>query len=166
MYRKTSRHGSSNYMEKEAPFIGILSNKAEENPGLYHLDITIGNLTKLNFKNYTLSLNSRMSSVLIWMFCCSADFFNWNRVKLLYCDGASFMGNSEDKVGDHLFMLLLRRILLQNFRYVLNTPDVVELIQVSGVILRFLNFLMKTLLNRKHNFFSEDNKSGRLLWRN
>ncbi|WOG81747.1 hypothetical protein DCAR_0100898 [Daucus carota subsp. sativus] len=57
VYRKTSRHGSSNYMEKEAPFIGILSNKAEENP----------------------------------------DFFNWNRVKLLYCDGASFMGNSEDK---------------------------------------------------------------------
>ncbi|KAK1381348.1 hypothetical protein POM88_028092 [Heracleum sosnowskyi] len=40
-------------MAKELPFIGILSNKAEENP----------------------------------------DFYNWNRVKLLYCDGASFTGD-------------------------------------------------------------------------
>jgi hypothetical protein len=28
-----------------------------------------------------------------------ADFFNWNRVKLRYCDGASFTGDSEHKVG-------------------------------------------------------------------
>ncbi|CAL0300177.1 unnamed protein product [Lupinus luteus] len=57
VYRKTSRHGSSNYMESEIPFTGILSNKAEENP----------------------------------------DFFNWNRVKLRYCDGASFSGDSQDE---------------------------------------------------------------------
>lgn len=28
-----------------------------------------------------------------------ADFFNWNRVKLRYCDGASFSGDSQDEVG-------------------------------------------------------------------
>jgi len=28
-----------------------------------------------------------------------ADFFNWNRVKIRYCDGASFTGDSEDKVN-------------------------------------------------------------------
>lgn len=33
VYRKTTRRGSSNYMEKQIPFTGILSNKAEENPG-------------------------------------------------------------------------------------------------------------------------------------
>ncbi|XP_028792359.1 pectin acetylesterase 12-like isoform X1 [Neltuma alba] len=57
VFRKTTRRGSSNHMEKQIPFTGILSHKAEENP----------------------------------------DFFNWNRVKLRYCDGASFSGDSEDK---------------------------------------------------------------------
>ncbi|OVA13502.1 Pectinacetylesterase [Macleaya cordata] len=57
VYRKTTRRGSSTFMEKQIPFTGILSNKAEENP----------------------------------------DFFNWNRVKLRYCDGASFTGDSQDE---------------------------------------------------------------------
>ncbi|XP_044502351.1 pectin acetylesterase 3-like [Mangifera indica] len=57
VYRKTSRRGSSNFMEKQIPFTGIMSNKAEENP----------------------------------------DFFNWNRVKLRYCDGASFSGDSQNE---------------------------------------------------------------------
>lgn len=34
VYRKTTRRGSSNYMEKQLAFTGILSNKAVENPGL------------------------------------------------------------------------------------------------------------------------------------
>ncbi|KAI8027327.1 Pectin acetylesterase 12 [Camellia lanceoleosa] len=57
VYRKKTRRGSYTYMEKQIPFTGILSNKAEENP----------------------------------------DFFNWNRIKLRYCDGASFAGDREDK---------------------------------------------------------------------
>ncbi|GFY94346.1 pectinacetylesterase family protein [Actinidia rufa] len=63
VYRKTTRRGSSIFMEKVLPFTGILSNKAEENP----------------------------------------DFFNWNRVKLRYCDGASFAGDSEDKAAQLQF---------------------------------------------------------------
>ncbi|KAG2290685.1 hypothetical protein Bca52824_050289 [Brassica carinata] len=57
IFRKTTRRGSSNHMEKVLAFTGILSNKANENP----------------------------------------DFYNWNRVKLRYCDGASFTGDSEDQ---------------------------------------------------------------------
>ncbi|VVB03560.1 unnamed protein product [Arabis nemorensis] len=57
IFRKTTRRGSSKYMEKVLAFTGILSNKANENP----------------------------------------DFFNWNRVKLRYCDGASFTGDSQDE---------------------------------------------------------------------
>ncbi|XLV01563.1 hypothetical protein S245_015900, partial [Arachis hypogaea] len=34
IYRKKTRRGSSAFMEKEIPFIGILSNKAEQNPEL------------------------------------------------------------------------------------------------------------------------------------
>ncbi|XP_071725496.1 pectin acetylesterase 10-like [Rutidosis leptorrhynchoides] len=63
VYRKTTRRGSSKFFEKQLPFTGILSNKAEENP----------------------------------------DFFNWNRVKVRYCDGASFAGDSEDKANNLQF---------------------------------------------------------------
>ncbi|KAM5560860.1 pectin acetylesterase 12-like [Rosa sericea] len=63
VYRKTTRRGSSKFMEKQLLFTGILSNKAEENP----------------------------------------DFFNWNRVKLRYCDGASFSGDSENKAAQLQF---------------------------------------------------------------
>ncbi|KAL6228162.1 PREDICTED: pectin acetylesterase 3 isoform X2 [Fragaria vesca subsp. vesca] len=59
VYRKTTRRGSSKFMEKQLPFTGILSNKPEENP----------------------------------------DFFNWNRVKLRYCDGASFTGDSQNEAA-------------------------------------------------------------------
>lgn len=34
VYRKTTRRGSAKFMEKQLPFTGILSNKAEENPGI------------------------------------------------------------------------------------------------------------------------------------
>lgn len=63
LYRKTSRRGSSNYMEKEIPFTGIMSNKAYENP----------------------------------------DFFNWNKVKIRYCDGASFLGEGQDEAAGIFF---------------------------------------------------------------
>ena len=35
-----------------------------------------------------------------------ADFFNWNRVKIRYCDGASFAGDGEDKVDFDVLELL------------------------------------------------------------
>ncbi|PRQ22217.1 putative pectinacetylesterase/NOTUM [Rosa chinensis] len=54
---KTTRCGSSKYMEKQLPFTGILRYKPAEN----------------------------------------LDFFNWNRVKLRYCDGASFTGDSQNE---------------------------------------------------------------------
>ncbi|KAJ9180399.1 hypothetical protein P3X46_008648 [Hevea brasiliensis] len=63
VYRKKTRRGSSRYMEKLVPFIGILSDKPQENP----------------------------------------DFFNWNRVKLRYCDGGSFAGDSENKAAQLKF---------------------------------------------------------------
>lgn len=30
------------------------------------------------------------------------DFFNWNRVKVRYCDGASFSGDSQDEVSESM----------------------------------------------------------------
>ncbi|RLN24904.1 pectin acetylesterase 3 [Panicum miliaceum] len=56
-FRKTSRRGSSDLMEKEIPFGGIMSSSPADNP----------------------------------------DFYNWNRVKIRYCDGASFAGEGFDK---------------------------------------------------------------------
>ncbi|PKI68669.1 pectin acetylesterase 3 [Punica granatum] len=63
VYRKTTRRGSSKFMEKQLPFTGILSEKPEENP----------------------------------------DFFNWNRVKLRYCDGASFFGDGQNEASQLYF---------------------------------------------------------------
>ncbi|KAJ6848543.1 pectin acetylesterase 12-like [Iris pallida] len=63
VYRKKTRRGSSNYMEKQIPFTGLLSNKADENP----------------------------------------DFYNWNRVKVRYCDGASFSGEGYNKAAGLFF---------------------------------------------------------------
>ncbi|KAL6850062.1 hypothetical protein ACP4OV_020689 [Aristida adscensionis] len=62
-FRKGSRRGSSDLMEKEIPFAGIMSSNAADNP----------------------------------------DFYNWNRVKIRYCDGASFAGDGFDKGNGFYF---------------------------------------------------------------
>lgn len=82
VYRKTTRRGSSKYMEKQIPFTGILSNKAEENP----------------------------------------DFFNWNRVKLRYCDGASFSGDGENETaklnfrGQRIWMAAMQELMSKGMK--------------------------------------------------
>ncbi|CAD6231549.1 unnamed protein product [Miscanthus lutarioriparius] len=55
---KSSGRGSSDHMDKEIPFTGIMSSSPAVNP----------------------------------------DFYNWNRVKIRYCDGGSFAGEAFDKV--------------------------------------------------------------------
>lgn len=96
IFRKTTRRGSSNHMEKVLAFTGILSNKANENPGLSNLlCMTLCALTHLVAGStqylYLRWIDSHLSVY--------ADFFNWNRVKLRYCDGASFTGDSQDQVS-------------------------------------------------------------------
>lgn len=82
VFRKTTRRGSSKYFEKELPFTGILSNKAEENP----------------------------------------DFFNWNRVKIRYCDGASFAGDGENKAaalqfrGQRIWQAAIEELMFKGMR--------------------------------------------------
>ncbi|KAL5539847.1 hypothetical protein UlMin_045468, partial [Ulmus minor] len=82
IFRKTTRRGSSNYMEKQLPFTGILSNKPEENP----------------------------------------DFFNWNRVKLRYCDGASFSGDTQNEEaqlyfrGQRIWLAAMQELLSQGMK--------------------------------------------------
>ncbi|XP_027331637.1 pectin acetylesterase 10-like isoform X2 [Abrus precatorius] len=83
IYSKKTRHGSSLFMEKQIPFIGILSNKAEENP----------------------------------------DFFNWNRIKIRYCDGASFSGNSQNAAaglyfrGQRIWQAAMEDLMSKGMRY-------------------------------------------------
>jgi hypothetical protein len=45
----------------------------------------------------TLSTVTYNSEVLIGHLFQSADFYNWNKVKIRYCDGASFSGNVKDE---------------------------------------------------------------------
>ena len=81
-------------METPIEFKGILSNKAAENPGFY-------------LKNPYRKQKMWCGGTLIgWLSCC-ADFYNWNKAVVRYCDGASFSGDSENKVSlkpyKHLF---------------------------------------------------------------
>lgn len=56
----------------------------------------------INDKFYFLELSEErvliMSITLAHFSLPYADFFNWNRIKIRYCDGASFAGDSENKV--------------------------------------------------------------------
>ncbi|KAL6964560.1 Pectin acetylesterase 12 [Sarracenia purpurea var. burkii] len=51
------------------------------------------------------------------------DFFNWNRVKLRYCDGASFVGDSEDKAaqlqfrGQRIWAAAVEDLMSKGMRY-------------------------------------------------
>lgn len=38
--------------------------------------------------------------VIAIMFFCLLDFYNWNRVKVRYCDGGSFTGDGSNAVSD------------------------------------------------------------------
>lgn len=91
-------------MEKEIPFTGILSNSAEDNPGFH--SIKQPELLYFCF----LHLQTPFPHVL---FPVVADFFNWNRVKIRYCDGASFAGDSEHKVNFYVLVLLKIEITLK-----------------------------------------------------
>lgn len=103
VYRKKTRRGSSYYMEKQIPFSGILSNRAEENPGSFlelRTQFICTNLTfPLPWPTKKIVISFLPSYFLTWGGFSYADFFNWNRVKVRYCDGASFAGDSENKVG-------------------------------------------------------------------
>ncbi|OAP19634.1 hypothetical protein AXX17_AT1G09480 [Arabidopsis thaliana] len=80
--RKGSGYGSSTLMEKELAFLGLLNNKAAENP----------------------------------------DFYNWNKVKVRYCDGASFDGDSENKAaqlqfrGKRIFLAVMEDLMEKGMR--------------------------------------------------
>eukprot|EP00268_Persea_americana_P026610 TRINITY_DN2606_c0_g2_i1.p1 TRINITY_DN2606_c0_g2~~TRINITY_DN2606_c0_g2_i1.p1 ORF type:complete len:460 (+),score=56.38 TRINITY_DN2606_c0_g2_i1:93-1382(+) len=71
--RKTTRLGSSNYMEHQVPFSGIFSHELSQNP----------------------------------------DFYNWNKVKIRYCDGGSFSGNSEYKPQNGTILFFRGRLIWQ-----------------------------------------------------
>lgn len=73
-------------MEKAIPFTGIMSNNPQENPGFFSMQL-----------NYIM-LKKDCLAVWLMLFIMIVDFFNWNRVKIRYCDGASFTGDSEDRV--------------------------------------------------------------------
>ncbi|XP_015570617.2 pectin acetylesterase 12 [Ricinus communis] len=51
------------------------------------------------------------------------DFFNWNRVKLRYCDGASFSGDNENKAaqlqfrGQRIWLAAMQDLMSKGMRY-------------------------------------------------
>ncbi|KAL0382363.1 UNVERIFIED_CONTAM: Pectin acetylesterase 9 [Sesamum calycinum] len=79
--RAATRRGSTRYMSKVEDFSGILSNNASLNP-----------LSAVPSSVLTSDLSSTGHA-------CCLYFYNWNRVKLRYCDGASFAGDAKFQNG-------------------------------------------------------------------
>ncbi|EEE62081.1 hypothetical protein OsJ_16865 [Oryza sativa Japonica Group] len=84
--RQKSVLGSSQYMECQIEFAGILSNDKFQNP----------------------------------------DFYNWNKVKIRYCDGASFSGNVKNELqngtkfffrGQRIWEAVMSELLLKGLRH-------------------------------------------------
>lgn len=84
--RKGNRLGSSKQMVKLLPFSGLLGNKAGFNPGIYRL------CSIWKFVYCDMPLDCLFDE--FWLHF--PDFYNWNRVKIRYCDGSSFTGDVEE----------------------------------------------------------------------
>lgn len=92
--RKNTRLGSSKQMVKQLAFSGILANKPQFNPGaIYFLICQV--FIHLNYLVLNLSSVFSLSKLKYWSLFEFSDFYNWNRVKVRYCDGASFTGDVE-----------------------------------------------------------------------
>nr|KYP74789.1 Protein notum isogeny [Cajanus cajan] len=89
--RAKTRRGSTRYMTKWEVFSGILSNNATLNPG----NPVVHNVAPQQRHVPPDSLSRILVSWLLLFFLFSlGNFYNWNRVKLRYCDGASFTGDA------------------------------------------------------------------------
>lgn len=69
----------------------------------------------------------RLPDILLKHVCCQfcghyllcTDFFNWNRVKVRYCDGASFSGDSQNEVSQSMKELVFFSLLSKLFSNIL-----------------------------------------------
>ena len=50
-----------------------------------------------DFYNWSDDLATSSCIAALIKYVCATDFYNWNRVKIRYCDGASFAGEGFDK---------------------------------------------------------------------
>jgi len=100
--RKGNRRGSSNHMERQLQFTGIMSNRPEENPGILLKHHTVPLLTKKKNIAVDYLVVYLCCAVVMMFFFCLLDFYNWNRVKVRYCDGGSFTGDGSKSVSEIL----------------------------------------------------------------
>ncbi|CAL5349134.1 unnamed protein product [Camellia sinensis] len=113
--RAQTHRGSTRYMNKLEVFSGILTNNASLNPegNLVNLGVAFLGLPKWDF----------LCFVCVWRFGkalkklrfgkvakTAQDFYNWNRVKIRYCDGASFAGDATFDNGTSLLYFRGQRI--------------------------------------------------------
>jgi len=77
-------------MNKDFGFSGILGGKQSTNPGSQFFLFLIFLFNKLMISFLMLLMQWD------WIgFGDFADFYNWNRIKVRYCDGSSFTGDIE-----------------------------------------------------------------------
>lgn len=83
-------------MERQVRFSGILSSDPAQNPG--NFSITYLFSASISFTHLILKLiSTELVSFNLMSFAHALDFFSWNKVKIRYCDGASFAGHAESE---------------------------------------------------------------------
>lgn len=88
--RKNSRLGSSKLMPKQFEFDGILSGTEQFNRGMLQIPLFLDIMLEFStLDDLSQVLTNEMGQ------CQLPDFYNWNRVYVRYCDGASFTGDRE-----------------------------------------------------------------------
>ena len=92
-------------MEKEIPFTGIMSDKPEENPGILILNPSLSLYASSIYEN-SFGIYQKLTFILTVVMMLT-DFYNWNRVKIRYCDGASFTGEGYNRVSITVILLIL-----------------------------------------------------------
>lgn len=98
-------------MEQQHFFSAILSDDQSSNPCTASINSSFSCSAFIVFSFQTVHISScnsttttkpfirsvwgRLLLVTLFLAFCSADFYNWNRVFVRYCDGSSFTGDVE-----------------------------------------------------------------------
>ncbi|KAL6496217.1 hypothetical protein OROGR_029475 [Orobanche gracilis] len=91
--RKRTKLGSSTYMEQQVQLFGILSHDPLQNPVFKWVPY----LQCFTLPEKCSDGNLIFTCSVIYRSLAHSDFFNWNKVKIRYCDGSSFSSHPDNE---------------------------------------------------------------------
>lgn len=91
----------------------------EQQPGRQPWSVPASSSSSISHASITHTYNRALLHA-----CASTDFYNWNRVKIRYCDGASFAGEGFDKAQRmHLRPIYYTTTYLERIKLISDAAD-------------------------------------------